>query len=57
MKEGKDGRINLIYYVASNEGALQKRNEYYDVFEGDMLVKAFSGIENNSEQNKRTMSF
>jgi hypothetical protein len=57
FKEDKDGRLNIVYYVPTNEGGRQKRNETYDVFEGDTLLKAYNGIETNLEQNYRTMSF
>jgi len=56
FREGKDGRLNIVYLVPNNEGGVSKRNETYDCFELNTMIETFNSIVRNIETTYRTMS-
>ena len=56
FKMSKEGRLNIVYYVPSDQSGLIKRNENYECFEAEALMKTFESIMKKLETAERTIS-
>lgn len=56
--ENKDDKINIVYYVPSNEkGELLKRNEVYECAENELIMKTYKSIKSTIDLKEAKASY
>ena len=54
LGENKDGKLNIVYYLPSNDNNaanFQKKNETYECCENEEMIKVFKNIRNQIEMD------
>lgn len=53
FEESKDGKITIVYFVPDDKGDMVKKNEVYDCFETEELVRTFKNISTNMKLKEK----
>ena len=49
MREGKDGRLNLVYFIPDESGQIQKKVEWFECCENEEIIKTYESIRQRVE--------